>query len=76
MRYASLTAFCALAILTAALPATADSRSVKKQPGETTSSIPSRETPAITLEEENKIPYRACPNAVGWVNGHLRCKNY
>jgi hypothetical protein len=76
MRYAPLVAFCALATLTAVSTAAADSRNVKKQPGETTNSIPSRETPTITLEEENKIPYRACPNAVGWVNGHLRCKNY
>jgi hypothetical protein len=31
--------------------------------------------PGITVEEESAIPYRPCTEAIGWVNGHLRCNN-
>ena len=29
----------------------------------------------MTAAQENAIPYRACSNAVGWVNGHLVCRS-
>ena len=29
----------------------------------------------MTAAQEDAIPYRACSNAVGWVNGHLVCRN-
>jgi hypothetical protein len=29
----------------------------------------------MTAAQENAIPYRACSNAVGWVHGHLVCRN-
>ena len=28
-----------------------------------------------TAAQEDIIPYRACSIAVGWVNGHLVCRN-
>jgi hypothetical protein len=29
----------------------------------------------ITVEQENAIPYRPCMEVLGWVNGHLSCRN-
>ena len=29
----------------------------------------------MTAAQENAIPYHACSNAVGWVNGRLVCRN-
>lgn len=29
----------------------------------------------ITVEQENAIPYRPCTEVVGWVNGHISCRN-
>jgi len=49
------------------------------------SSVPIQSPPAdnengsngkgITVEQENAIPYRPCTEALGWVNGHLSCRN-
>ena len=49
------------------------------------SSLPSQSPPAnnengldghgITVEQENAIPYRPCTEVLGWVNGHLNCRN-
>lgn len=30
---------------------------------------------ALTPEQEDKIPYHPCKEAVGWVNGRLQCRN-
>lgn len=29
----------------------------------------------VTVEQENAIPYRPCTEVLGWVNGHLNCRN-
>ena len=29
----------------------------------------------LTVEQENAIPYRPCSEVLGWVNGHLICRN-
>jgi hypothetical protein len=29
----------------------------------------------LTVEQEDAIPYRPCTEALGWVNGHLSCRN-
>jgi hypothetical protein len=29
----------------------------------------------LTVEQENAIPYRPCMEVLGWVNGHLSCRN-
>jgi hypothetical protein len=29
----------------------------------------------LTVEQENAIPYRPCTEVLGWVNGHLSCRN-
>jgi hypothetical protein len=29
----------------------------------------------ITVEQENAIPYRPCIEVLGWVNGHVSCRN-
>ena len=29
----------------------------------------------LTVEQENAIPYRPCAEVLGWVNGHLSCRN-
>jgi hypothetical protein len=34
-----------------------------------------RDAYGITPAQEDAIPYRACSIAVGWVNGHLVCRN-
>jgi hypothetical protein len=33
------------------------------------------EAPGITVVQQNAIPYHPCTQAVGWVNGRLRCSN-
>jgi hypothetical protein len=35
----------------------------------------SSDADGITVEQENMIPYHPCTRAVGWVNGHLVCRN-
>jgi hypothetical protein len=77
MRYALLAIVCGLTSLAAvSLAAAANDAAIKKQPSDTTSSVPASSGPPImTREQEDKIPYRACPFAAGWVNGHLICKN-
>jgi hypothetical protein len=77
MRYALLAIVCGLASLAAvSLAAAANDAAIKKQPSDTTGSVPaSSGSPIMTREQEDKIPYRACPFAAGWVNGHLICKN-
>jgi hypothetical protein len=49
------------------------------------SSVPTPSPPAdnengsdgkgLTVEQENAIPYRPCTEVLGWVNGHLSCRN-
>jgi len=49
------------------------------------SSVPVQSAPAdnenglggkgVTVEQENAIPYRPCSEVLGWVNGHLNCRN-
>ena len=29
----------------------------------------------LTVEQENAIPYRPCAEVLGWVNGHISCRN-
>ena len=29
----------------------------------------------VTVEQENAIPYRPCTEVLGWVNGHVSCRN-
>jgi hypothetical protein len=29
----------------------------------------------LTVEQENAIPYRPCAEVLGWVNGHVSCRN-
>jgi hypothetical protein len=29
----------------------------------------------LTVEQENAIPYRPCTEVLGWVNGHVSCRN-
>lgn len=29
----------------------------------------------LTVEQENAIPYRPCTEVLGWVNGHINCRN-
>jgi len=29
----------------------------------------------LTAEQEGKIPYHPCKEALGWVNGRLQCRN-
>jgi hypothetical protein len=29
----------------------------------------------LTTEQEDAVPYRPCMEALGWVNGRLRCSN-
>jgi hypothetical protein len=29
----------------------------------------------ITVEQENAIPYHPCVEVLGWVNGHISCRN-
>jgi hypothetical protein len=29
----------------------------------------------LTVEQEYAIPYRPCTEVLGWVNGHLKCRN-
>jgi hypothetical protein len=36
---------------------------------------PQDETPGISPQQQAKIPYIPCTEAVGWVNGRLRCNN-
>jgi hypothetical protein len=78
MRHTLLAAVCGLSSLAAvSLAAAANDAAIKKQPSDTTSSAPDTSSgpPLMTREQENKIPYRACPFAAGWVNGHLICRN-
>jgi hypothetical protein len=32
--------------------------------------------PGITAEQHRAVPYHPCREALGWVNGRLRCNNY
>jgi hypothetical protein len=82
MRYSPLVAACALATLaTASVAVAAERKDVKKQSPETTHSIPANSPsdgenePGMTIQQENKIRYRPCREALGWVNGRLRCDN-
>jgi hypothetical protein len=29
----------------------------------------------LTVDQENAIPYRPCTEVLGWVNGHIVCRN-
>jgi hypothetical protein len=29
----------------------------------------------LTVEQEDAIPYRPCTEVLGWVNGHVSCRN-
>ena len=33
------------------------------------------QTPGISPQQQAKIPYHPCVEALGWVNGRLRCDN-
>jgi hypothetical protein len=75
MRNTILAVACGFASLAAISVASAADTNVKK-PRETTGSVPASSGPQImTREQEDKIPYRACPFVTGWANGHVICKN-
>jgi hypothetical protein len=82
MRYARLVALWALVTLaTVSIAVAADRKDTKKQSSESTNSIPAtgstygENEPGITIQQENAVPYRPCREALGWVNGRLRCSN-
>ena len=33
------------------------------------------QTPGISVQQQAAIPYHPCVEALGWVNGRLRCNN-
>lgn len=83
MRYVALVALWALAILASvSIAVAADRKDTKKQSSESTSSIPTTEPtygenqPGLTIQQENAVPYHPCREALGWVNGRLRCNNH
>lgn len=82
MRYAPTAVVYALATLaTVSIAIAADQKGVKKQSNEATSSISANNPsygdnqPGMTIQQEAKIPYQPCREALGWVNGRLRCDN-
>jgi hypothetical protein len=75
MRSSIIAAFTASAVLAMTSIVSAQTT----QQSSDTSNVPanSANNPdyGMTAAQENAIPYRACSNAVGWVHGHLVCRN-
>jgi hypothetical protein len=77
MRFALIATLTALATLTAvSIAAAADNKDTKAPSRETTNSIPA-DAPygGLTPKEHAAIRYQPCRDALGWVNGRLRCDN-
>lgn len=75
---AALSVLAALAIMPVVATAQIDQRAANPsyEPanpmvGEQNSS----DYPGLTAEQEAKIPYQPCKEALGWVNGRLQCRN-
>ncbi len=75
---AALSALAAVATISVAC-AQNDQKASRPPRAPTTSDKPSDATvgnnPGITVQQETAIPYTACREAQGWVNGRLRCDN-
>ena len=77
MKYSMVAALTASAVL--AMISVVSAQNV--QPSSDTSRAgaarpnPQDEYCGLTPTQEDKIPYRACTIAVGWVNGHLVCRD-
>jgi hypothetical protein len=78
MRFAITAAFAAVATLTLILTGPVPANAGAEPPAASTPSkdVATGSVPGlITPAEEDKIPYRACINARGWVNGRLVCSD-
>jgi hypothetical protein len=74
MRPALIATVSALAILAAVSIASAgDNKNTKDPSGQTTN--PAAPYGGLTPKEHVDIPYQPCREALGWVNGRLRCDN-
>ena len=75
MRPALIATVSALAILAAVSIASAgDNKNTKDPSGQTDESSRSIRR-NLTPKEHVDIPYQPCREALGWVNGRLRCDN-
>ena len=77
MRFALIATLSAVTVLTAASIASAAGNKDTTAPShETTSTVPA-DAPygGLTPKEHAAIPYQPCRDALGWVNGRLRCDN-
>lgn len=72
---ATLSALVFLAIVSAAI---AEGSKETTESSRTTNSgtTVSDNVPGITVEQQRAVPYHPCREALGWVNGRLRCNNY
>ena len=82
MRYviiAALSASAAVAMISVACAQNDQKASRQPRSAPTASDKPSDATvgnnPGITVQQENAVPYTACREAQGWVNGRLKCDN-
>ena len=82
MRYiivTALSASAAVAMISVACAQNDQKASRQPQSAPIASEKPSDATvgnsPGITVQQENAVPYTACREAQGWVNGRLKCDN-
>ncbi len=71
---AALSALAALAMISVVATAQTDQRVSNPSFGPANQAATS-DGSGLTAEEEGKIPYHPCTEAIGWVNGRLQCRN-
>jgi hypothetical protein len=78
MRSSLVAPLSALAFLAIASAAIAEGSKETTDSSRTTSSgtTATDNVPGITVEQQRAVPYHPCREALGWVNGRLRCNNY
>jgi hypothetical protein len=75
MRSVIIAAMAALATLAMVSVASAQNGQRQRTDAPTVRQDNSSGANGLSVEQENAIPYHPCTEALGWVNGHLVCRN-
>jgi hypothetical protein len=75
MRSAIIAAMSALAALAMVSVASAQYGKPVRSDAPTVRHDNNSDADRLSVEQEDAIPYHPCTEALGWVNGHLVCRN-
>ena len=73
--FAALVAAATISVASAENDEDVTGPSPPPKPPQAVAPVTADQTPGISPQQQAKIPYHPCVEALGWVNGRLRCDN-